>query len=86
MQFKMLKVLKASQAERVGGAIQRATINHQDAFRIFCFGHQVFDTATDPGKTRHLRRAFTRKLTCDVVGELARVRTAGAGIDHRGRF
>ena len=51
MQFKMLKVLKASQAERVGGAIQRATINHQDAFRIFCFGHQVFDTATDPGKT-----------------------------------
>jgi hypothetical protein len=34
MQFKVLKILKASQAERVGGAIQRAAVNRQDAFRF----------------------------------------------------
>lgn len=86
MQFEVLKILKASQAERVGGAIQRAAVNHQDAFGFFRFGHQVFDAATNPGETGHLRHAFTRKPARDMIGQFAGVRTTGAGIDHRGRL
>jgi hypothetical protein len=86
MQFKVLKLLKASQAERVGGAIQRAAVNYQDAFSLFRFGYQAFNMATDTGETGHFRRAFMRQPARDMVGELACVRTAGAGIDHRGRF
>ncbi len=86
VQFEMIKFLEASEPECVRGAIQRAAVNHQNAFGVFGFEHEVFHAPADAGQTGHLRRAVTRKLAGDAVGDFTGIRATGAGIDHGGWF
>ena len=86
VQFQMREIIEARKFERVPRAVQRATVNRQNVFGIFGLGHEAFHTATDAGETGHFRRVLAREPARNAVGEFARVRAAGAGIDHRGRF
>ena len=82
MQFKVVKFIEASQFERVRGAILRTAIYDKDMLRSFGRRRQTFNPTIDAGETGHLRCAIVVKLAGDAVGNLPRVRAAGAGINQ----
>ena len=86
VQFEMREIFKAGEFERVPRAVQRTAVNRQDALRVFGSGHEAFHATADAGEAGHFCRAPAREPARNAVGEFARVRAAGAGIDHRGWF
>ena len=80
------KCFETGKFQRVPRAVQRTAVNRQDAFRRGRPVDQRLDAATDARETGHFRRAVARELAGDAVGQFARVRTTGAGINHRARL
>ena len=86
VQFEVLESFEPGEFQSVPRAVQRAAVNRQDALRGRRLVDQRLHPAANAREAGHLRRAFAREPAGDAVGQLARVRTSGAGIDHRGFF
>ncbi len=85
VQLHMLDMGETRQTQRVSGAVERTSVNHDNSPRRFTFRHERLHAAANPGKARHFADTVTIELPTDTIGQFTRVGTSRARVNHRRR-